>query len=119
MTKMAKREELNRQSWIKIMNARDIREQLRQCFRRYAEPPTKIFYIMYTYCDKMHFASVHYTLPQYWFRPGCREGVNHQENCKEVALAYIDAISKPFVTGGLELRRKKLHDMLAEGKPEH
>jgi hypothetical protein len=48
-----------------------------------------------------------------------REGVNHQENCKEIALAYIDAISKPFVTGGLEARRKRLQEMLADAKSEH
>jgi hypothetical protein len=34
MYKISKKEEANRETWIKIMNARDLRHQLRECYRR-------------------------------------------------------------------------------------
>uniref|UniRef100_A0A6U4J2J9 NADH-ubiquinone oxidoreductase 12 kDa subunit n=1 Tax=Hemiselmis andersenii TaxID=464988 RepID=A0A6U4J2J9_HEMAN len=75
MTTFSKREEENRAGWVKIMKARDIRNQLRDCFRR--------------------------------------EGVNHVENCREFALAYIQAISEPAHPGGVERIRSGMQERAA------
>mmetsp|Transcript_14548 Transcript_14548/g.37156 ORF Transcript_14548/g.37156 Transcript_14548/m.37156 type:complete len:112 (-) Transcript_14548:9-344(-) len=75
MTTLSKREEENRAGWVKIMKARDIRNNLRDCFRR--------------------------------------EGVNHVENCREFALAYIQAIGEPFTAGGVQRIRGGMEERAA------
>eukprot|EP00281_Chroomonas_sp_CCMP1168_P016246 CAMPEP_0206217086 /NCGR_PEP_ID=MMETSP0047_2-20121206/3086_1 /ASSEMBLY_ACC=CAM_ASM_000192 /TAXON_ID=195065 /ORGANISM="Chroomonas mesostigmatica_cf, Strain CCMP1168" /LENGTH=106 /DNA_ID=CAMNT_0053639515 /DNA_START=8 /DNA_END=324 /DNA_ORIENTATION=+ len=75
MTKIAKREEQSRQTWVNIMTARDLRNDLRDCFRR--------------------------------------EGVNHRENCKEFALAYMAAINEPLTVGGVGPRLKGMKERAA------
>eukprot|EP00285_Hemiselmis_virescens_P015347 CAMPEP_0173389684 /NCGR_PEP_ID=MMETSP1356-20130122/13029_1 /TAXON_ID=77927 ORGANISM="Hemiselmis virescens, Strain PCC157" /NCGR_SAMPLE_ID=MMETSP1356 /ASSEMBLY_ACC=CAM_ASM_000847 /LENGTH=124 /DNA_ID=CAMNT_0014346911 /DNA_START=24 /DNA_END=398 /DNA_ORIENTATION=- len=83
MTNFSRKEKENRQAWISIMRTRDIRHQLRECFRR--------------------------------------EGVNHVENCREFALAYIEAISQPNTTSGIDPIRKGMEKReaarVAAGEP--
>lgn len=40
--------------------------------------------------------------------------MNHRENCKEFALAYIAAINEPFVTGGVGPIRKGMQERAAQ-----
>mmetsp|Transcript_73009 Transcript_73009/g.152449 ORF Transcript_73009/g.152449 Transcript_73009/m.152449 type:complete len:109 (-) Transcript_73009:249-575(-) len=63
LAKQNKKEESVRESWVKIMGARELRDAVRQCYRT--------------------------------------EGVNHSDKCREVAMAYMEAIQQPIFAGGI------------------